>query len=188
MMPEFEKNDNLVFIEDGEDKLMPNRTDLRWETILSPLYDLEFMTVGEYLSSLDETQEVKLKSSNWEITEEEYKAESPYHIWNNQNDELHQNLWKFANELINLVNSHKDDRNYEYARIDLDRALSSCTWWWVDGRFNGYYPTAIQKGLDIMINVVRTIDKLELETRLKFEKKYSEMIYMIWERLWSKSN
>lgn len=184
MMPEFQKNDQLIFIEDGEDKLMPNRTDLRWQTILDPEYELNFKTVGEYLNGLEVEEKVELHDSNWEMTEDEFKKKSYFHIWNDKENDLHKNLWDFAYELIDLVNANTKDQNYEYARKDLDRALSSCTWWWVDGRFNGYYPTAIQKGLDIMINVVRTFNDLDIEKRLHYEKRYSEILFLIWKRFW----
>jgi len=187
------ENDNLIFIEDGEDKLIPTKDNLYWniklKNILGKDILLNYMTSGEYFLSLSSTNinYVDLNNGNWEITEDEYLQKSFYHIWDNKNDELHQLLWNLINDILELVHKQENDKNNEFIRNQLDMALSSCTWWWVDGRFNGYYPTAIQKGLDIMINTIRSFDKLELDTRLKFEKIYSQILYKIWERHWKKS-
>jgi len=180
---------NLVFIEDGENEVSKvDKNNLWWnerlKDILGTNTDLNYYTVGSYLQSLGQVHKVKLGPSNWEITEEEYNKHSYYHIWDDKNNKLHQALWDFINKIIQLVYKKTEDKNYTYAREELDKAISSCTWWWVDGRFNGYNPTAVQNGLNIMINVIRTINDLSLKERLDFEKQYANILYAIWERHW----
>lgn len=180
----------LVTASDGEIYRKPHKASdwkVDWETLLA-IPRLNFMTGGEYFKFLGPaTREAKPLSGSWQLTEEESAIKSYYHNWNNKDDELHQNLWRLLQEILELKTKVANDANFYYVEKNLDKALASCTWWWVDGRNLGYNPTEVNRGLDMIIDVVRTFKDIDLEERLRFEKLYSEIVYQIWERHWKTS-
>lgn len=181
-----EKNKINVIISDGERQVTEDFGNLKKTDFIEKMFNLKHLTISKYLNELIETIIVKPQKSNWESLESEVKSKSYYHQWDNKADVVHKNLWKLINEVMNLVYGLTSDTNYIFVRSELDKALSSCTWWWVDGRFLGYTPQIIIEGLDVIINVVRSLQNLDLEMRLKFEKDYSKLIYLVWEKHWKK--
>jgi len=184
----------LVTVTDGEiygDH--PNENlwwSIRWNEVSPELMtaednDFNSLTVGEYLNEISgPSQELDLKSSNWEMTKAEEEKLSYFHMWHNPDDNLHSQLWTFLKEIITVLEEHKHDKNFPQVREYMDKALSSCTWWWVDGRYLGYNPTEISKGLTAMITTARSFDHIAVEHRIRFEKLYSEIIYEVWTRHW----
>ncbi len=176
---------NKLFISDGERQVTEDQSNLIKTEIITKFFGgVKHLTVSKYLDSLDNEVKVKPMKSNWESVNTEIEAKSYYHQWDNKSSEIHQRLWKLINSIIKLVNHSTSDSNYKFVRSELDRALSSCTWWWVDGRFLGYSPTEVTIGLNVIINVVRSLQDLNLKTRLKYEKEYSKLLYLIWEKHW----
>ncbi len=177
-----------VIIQDGEFELNENKDDLNWNRFFNDTWgenNYRFLTAGEYFQEINQEElTVNPNPSNWQMTEEEFKKKSFYHIWKNDEDEIHTVLWDFLYKILELHDKHKNDSHVNLSSKELDKALSSCTWWWVDGRFNGYDPTSITHGLNILINVVRSLEDLNPKEKIEFEKIYSEIIFKIWERHW----
>ncbi|MCM8787361.1 MAG: hypothetical protein NC935_04830 [Candidatus Omnitrophica bacterium] len=182
------KNLNNIFIvtaRDGEGyNLNLNKKTLETIEKVVRNKNVETMTISEYLKKIKNKKDVDLKRCNWESDPSEIKRKDYYSIWNNKNNEIHKKLWFFIKNIKKVVDKNKNDPNYFWARKHLDKAFTSCTWWWADGRFKGYNPDEIEKGCLEMIKSIRSLNKLDIYTKIYFEKIYSNIIFKIWEKHW----
>ncbi|MEP7103189.1 MAG: hypothetical protein ABI721_00575 [Candidatus Dojkabacteria bacterium] len=188
----FSQNKYNVIISDGENQINKDKQDIDWSLYLSqsdPGLESRYLTVSEYLKEVENEQDIiPTENSNWQIKEEEKKVGSYYHLWKNDNEPIHKLLWEFLFDVMKVVEQNNSDDNFNFARTELDKGLASCTWWWVDGRIYGYNPTAVVKGLDIIVNAMRTLKDINLETRIRIERSYSEIVFEVWKRHWTNFN
>ncbi|MFS8130661.1 MAG: hypothetical protein ACMG57_01650 [Candidatus Dojkabacteria bacterium] len=184
----FSKYQYTVLINDGEGQVNKEANEIDWNMYLKetePNTQYVYLTASEYLKEVGgKSVELNLVKSNWQQTEDEKKISSYYHLWENDSEPIHKLLWEFLFETMKIVKKNESDVNFEMSRRELDKALASCTWWWVDGRIYGYNPTAIEMGAYAMINAVRSLKHEDKETRIKMEKMYSDLIFEVWKRHW----
>lgn len=185
----FSQNIYNVIISDGENQVTKENNEINWNIYLKetePNVKKVFLTSTEYLNEVEKSgsEEIETVNGNWQLTEKEKEINSFYHLWKNDNEPIHKQLWDLVYQVLKIVNENQDDQNFSNSRTNLDKALASCTWWWVDGRIYGYNPTAIEMGSFAMVNAVRSLEGIDKETRIKIEKEYSELIYEVWKRHW----
>lgn len=181
---EVQQYEYLTIVSDGENQVQ-NGELAKIQKVVSYKNEVQTLTVKEYLENFQATQIVEVTNSTWQMTNEEKLAGNCFANWDDSQNEVHKQLWQFVSQIRNVVRDNVDDMNYEFVRGELDKAIASCTWWWADGRILGYVPQEIEKGLGVMINVIRSLQSLKLETQLEFEKKYAEISYKIWEKHWT---
>ncbi len=147
-------------------------------------------TVSEYLSELQEVEEVKLVDGSWESTEEEIKKKKPFMLWDDPKNKIHSKLWDLTTLAIETINKSAEDPNYGWARMHLDRGLASCTYWWASARdfklFSAlaWNPDEIEKGLEELIKSIRSLDKIDCKIKIKAEQIYVKIKHKIWEKHW----
>jgi predicted glycosyl hydrolase (DUF1957 family) len=177
-----------ILISDAENQITSQNMEINWNSYL--FYDLHgqeisYLTTNEYFAKIakNETQ-VQLRPSTWQTSEEDFKSNDYYALWDKKDNLLHKALWDFVTDITKVIENHQHDSYYSAAHEEFDHGLSSCTWWWIDGRISGYNPTNISKGLEFLINSIRTLKELNFEQRISFEKRYTELVYLIWEKHW----
>ena len=184
----FSHNKYNVLISDGENQINKEENDIDWTLYLKktePNSEYIYLTASEYLAEIENNKvEINTVNGNWQLTKEEKEINSYYHLWKNDNEPIHKMLWELLYEVMKIVEDNTEDQNFNLARSELDKSLASCTWWWVDGRINGYDPTAIELGARTMVNAMRSFWDIDTDTRIRIEKLYSELLFKVWERHW----
>ena len=146
----------------------------------------------EFLSSLKEKIEIKPLASSWESTASEIRRGLPFILWHNNKNKIHKLLWQLANLAITTVNQYQTDQNYSWARIHLNRGLSSCTFWWASARdfklFSSisWNPDEIERGTNELIKSIRSLTgKNTKGAKITGEKLYIKIKRLIWRKHWS---
>ncbi len=146
---------------------------------------------SEWLEIIKKSKQIILRSGNWESTLKQIKNKNYYFVWDNSENKIQKNLWILCNLAYKSLKQNKKDSNFDWCRKSMDKAWSSCFWWWASGEklstFSpiAWHPDVIIRGLDIMINVVRSLQKLDKNTRLKAERIYANTVYLIWKKHWT---
>ena len=155
---------------------------------------IESLTVSEYLSKINKIEKIKINETHWEADEKHLKNKIFFHLWNNKKNKIHKKIWIFINKIIEIINQNKSDSNFIFARKHLDKGLNSCTWWWSSGEKidihspKSWNPDFIEIGLKEMIKSVRSLKNIKDSQKIKLEKLYSKIIFLIWKEHWSKHN
>lgn len=156
--------------------------------------DVSILTVKKYLSSLSKKKSISLRTASWETTEEEIKKGVPFSLWHDPKNNIHNLLWEIVEEAYKLLNKHKKDKNYKWARNHLDRGLSSCTFWWASGKKLSIFspltwnPDMIDNGSEELIKVSRSLDSASEKDKIKMEKLYINIKKTTWLTHWVKYN
>jgi predicted glycosyl hydrolase (DUF1957 family) len=164
----------------------------RFENLLKN-ENLETKTISEYLSGLEDIENVKIHSCSWESSEDELAKGVPYFLWNNKENKIHQKLWQLAYLSHRTVGRYKNDPNYAWARWHLVRGLASCSFWWASEKdfshIMGPYawnPDEIERGTNELIRAVRALDDVATRrTKIKAEQLYIEIKRLVWEKHWT---
>jgi len=148
-------------------------------------------TVSEYLQSLKEETICRPIPSNWDSEPVELKQNKPYFLWYNKKNKIHMKLWKLANLAYELVESHEGKEDYWWARLHLERGMSSCTFWWAsdkDFKLFGspaWKPDEVEKGANELIRSIRSLD-IDKKIKIKAEKLYFKLKRQLWLKHWKK--
>lgn len=149
-------------------------------------------TISKYLSQLKTTKTITPKKANWESTPQELKNKVYYGLWDDPKNKIHKLLWDLRELAIKTINKNTRDPQYSWARNHLDRGLASCSWWWAAEKQPDAFspitwnPTEIEKGLKELISSVRSLEKINPQTKLKAEKIYLSLVKLIWNKHWKK--
>ena len=159
------------------------------------------MTVSQYLKTLlasrrsgKQTQVISLRDSSWETSLKDLKQNIPFALWQNPKNPIHQVLWQLTNFSIGLVKKYPKDQNYFWARLHLDRGLSSCTFWWASakkvGIFSGlaWHPDMVDNGVEELVRSVRSLKQASSQEKIQAERYYAKAKRLIWETHWRKYN
>lgn len=150
-------------------------------------------TISNFIESFEEDIEsVDLRSSSWESEEIDINAGRPFALWYDNRNKIHRDLWRLSNLALSLEDKFPHDKNQEYYRWHLVRALASCTFWWASANdfsasFGPYAwnPDIVEKGLEDLIRSVRTLsDKKSLKYKLKAEALYIGVKKRLWQKHW----
>lgn len=155
-------------------------------------------TVSEFIKEREENkikiEELELASCSWETQVDELGSKQVFALWNNEDNEIHQELWKLANLAMSLDKEFSQDKNYKWYRWHLVRGIASCTFWWASAHdFRAVFgpkawsPDTIERGLDDMIRSIRSLDSIESKKyKLEAENYYLKIKKLIWEDHWTK--
>lgn len=147
------------------------------------------LTASAYLDSLSEITTTNPVASNWDAEEKDLQDNLPYSLWYNPNNKIQNKLWSLAENAYELVEAREDAPDYWWARLHLERGLSSCTFWWASGKdfklFSGpaWKPDEIEKGANQLIKAIRSLS-VDKEVKLRAEKQYLEILHDIWHKHW----
>ena len=153
--------------------------------------EIDTITISEYLEKLKIKKDIKPIASSWESTKEELEKKLPYHLWCDKRNKIQAKLWMLANLGIKTIAKHKGDSNYKWARLHLDKGLSSCTFWWASAREFGSFgpiswnPDEIERGTNELIRSIRALENTTTrKTKIKAEKLYIKIKSMVWRNHW----
>ncbi len=149
-------------------------------------------TISNFISKHKERECIKLLTCSWNTTEKEIKKGEPFNLWKNPKNKIQIELWNFANLAYKLMEKHKNDQNYNWARWHFVRGLASCTFWWASSQdFRSLFgpiswnPDEIERGINEFIRSIRSLaDSTTHRTKMNAEKKYIKLKKMIWEKHW----
>ena len=151
------------------------------------------LKVSEYLESLVVKESIDLRPAAWESSLADIKKNIPYLFWNDPKNIIHHDLWLLANLAIKLVNKYSDDQNYFWARQHLDKALSSCTWWWAADKKPSafseitWHPDMIDHGLEELVRSIRSLSRATRLEKISAEKIYLRLKQAVWFKHWHKN-
>src|SRR5262249_24823968 len=143
--------------------------------------DIQMQTVSEYIASLEKEHASRVSiephAGSWESTLQEQKARIPFALWDDPKNNIHQELWKLAAAVIDMVEHNTNDPHYDLARSKLDKGLASCAWWWASERILGAFspltwnPTEIEKGAFMLQDAIRSCKQLPRKEYTRVEKR-----------------
>lgn len=96
--------------------------------------DVETLTLTEYLQNLKKKKTIRPKESSWSTEENEMAKHTPFNLWQNPKNPVHQLQWQLLNLAIKVVNENKNSRHYQIARAYLDENLYSDPFWWASAQ------------------------------------------------------
>lgn len=186
------KKDRLIITAtDGE---MYGHFHKDWQDHLKQILESEqikSIKVSEYIERLKEVQPIQLRSASWETKAKQIKKNNPFSIWYNKSNPIHKRLWQLAHMAMKEVENHKQDPNYYWARLHLDRGLASCSWWWAsEVKTSAFAPLAwspdeILKGATELIKSIRSINTLSAAKKIQTEKIYLSLQEKTWTKHWN---
>lgn len=157
---------------------------------------LKTATISTFLKARPKKKIVKIgiAPSSWESMPSELKKNHPYHLWQNKDNKIQNDLWKLAKLAWRLDTKYKNDKNYYWYRWHLVRGLASCTFWWASARdFSKIYgpyawsPDDIERGLEDLVRSVRSFNDIKTKkAKIEAEKYYLRIKKNIWSEHWKK--
>jgi len=186
------KNKFLITAHDGEMYGHWHKNGDQYYKAVFTNKNIKHLTVSEYISQLKSTESINPKNASWETTESDLKQKLPYALWHNPKNKIHGLLWDLRNIAIKSVNRDSNDPQYFWARSHLDRGLASCSWWWAAEKRPDAFspitwnPTEIEKGLKELVNSIRSLAKLNKQTKIQAEDVYIKLTRAIWKKHWKK--
>ncbi|MBI4128066.1 MAG: hypothetical protein HY459_03275 [Parcubacteria group bacterium] len=143
---------------------------------------IDAVTVSELFDRFTTIETVSLVPSTWETTEADLARKAPYPLWNDPQNGIHAALNELMALAINVVNEHKEDSHYAYARTYLDRGLHSCSLWSASPWWN---PDMVIAGATEVIRAVRSLENLDPKTRLDAEELFLKVQERAWRKHWT---
>lgn len=154
--------------------------------------EIKTLTISEFLSGLKEKVEIEPLASSWESTAAELERGAPFILWRNDKNKIQKLLWQLADLAITTVNQYQTDGNYSWARLHLNKGLSSCTFWWASARdfklFSSisWNPDEIERGANELIRSIRSLADLNTRAaKIAGEKIYIKIKQLIWRKHWN---
>ncbi len=156
---------------------------------------LKTITISEYIDLNNETlQDIKLRKSSWESTEQELLDNNPYILWNDSKNKIQQGIWQLADLALSMKNKYPQDSNLSWHRWHLSRGLASCWFWWASAYdFTHNYgplawsPDQIEKGLNDLLRSIRCFQhEGSKKDKIVAEKLVANLRQEIWLKHWQK--
>jgi len=156
--------------------------------------NLETATFSEFINKQKQLEKVSLRASNWESTPAELKRGEPFALWYSRKNKIQVELWKFAKFADLALVKYPKDKNIKWARWHLVRGLASCNFWWASGKdfkiiFGpvAWNPDDIERHMSELLRAIRSLEnKKTLPLKIKAEKMYTEIRFLIWQEHWRK--
>lgn len=147
--------------------------------------EIEVVTISQLLDIFPRGSLIEPKPSSWSTSGEDLKADNPYPLWAEANNQIHQLQWEHMNICIDMVAKAMkwaDNENSKYyaniARGLLDRALHSDQFWWASER-TAWDINLINKGLmqqtEALLNAYKAIKTSGASDEEKSECYYREI-------------
>ncbi|MFA6307510.1 MAG: polysaccharide deacetylase family protein [Patescibacteria group bacterium] len=190
-----EKNEPSQTIITGTDGEIYGHFHKDWQGHLEKILqnkNLTVQTVSEYLKNSKNEQKINLRAASWESLDSELKNSIPFALWSHPKNKIHSLLWRLVFLAISLIDKYKQDKNWHWARTHLDRALSSCTFWWASARKPSDFspltwnPDMIDNGSEELIKSIRSLALANKQEKIKAEKIYIDIKKSTWFSHWNK--
>lgn len=112
----------------------PN-TEKLWEYLVTR-EDIITANSGELLKKYHDFQEIDLAASSWSSEVDDFSVNSPYILWKDRHNPIHQKQWQLVGLVLDLMaKAEKNkDKNVNQAQDLLDKALASDQFWWASMR------------------------------------------------------
>jgi len=155
---------------------------------------LQTLTVSEYINSLNEIEQIDLRNSSWESTQEELDKDIPFALWKNPENPLHEKLWQLANIAIEAIENNSEDPDLYWAQLHLDYGLASCTFWWASAKkfhalgLESWNPEEINKGVNQLLKSIRALKNLDNKIKIDAEYLAAEVKKDVWQTHWKRLN
>jgi alpha-amylase/alpha-mannosidase (GH57 family) len=160
------------------------------KVIVSP--EVEIKTVSRYLASLKSKTTITLRAASWESTEQEVKSGMPFSLWADPKNKIHQDLWALLKLAGHLIKKYPKDSGFQWARMHLDQASTSCTFWWASARQPSdfspltWHPDMIDNGAEELVRSVRSLERATIHEKMQAEKLYLNIKKNTWVTHWKK--
>jgi len=183
----FPKDQYLITATDGEifgHHYQEREKILAW-ALRNP--DITTVSFSELSARFTKKQEIVINKGTWETTEDDINEDVPYPLWKHPDNKIHSLEWKLTEMAIEALKKEPtDDMELKFAsaRALLDRGLHSCHYWWASAR-PYWSPDMIMKGLNIIINAIRTSPTASMKLKREAEGIYSDLIREVWDWHWS---
>ena len=154
--------------------------------------NVETKTVSKYLSGLKQKNNIDLRIGTWESSEVELKNKTPFILWADPKNKIHQDLWSLVKLASHLIKKYAKDPSYQWARAHLDQAMTSCTFWWASDRklsdFSPltWHPDMIDNGVEELVRSVRSLERASRSEKMQAEKLYLNIKKNTWTIHWKK--
>lgn len=149
-------------------------------------------TVSKYLTGLKKKKIISLRSGTWESSEQEIGNNIPFILWNDPKNKIHQDLWALVKLASHLLKKYPKDPGFQWARLHLDQASTSCTFWWASARQPSdfspltWHPDMIDNGVEELVRSVRSLAKATIKEKMQAEKLYLSVKKNTWTTHWKK--
>ncbi len=107
--------------------------DLFWEQLVTSK-GVTTLTISEMLKKNKRTKIISPKRASWSAQEREIKNGTPYALWDDPRNPIHQNLWRLIRHVSSRIGQKRTHPNYQQARILFDRRLASDQFWWASAK------------------------------------------------------
>jgi alpha-amylase/alpha-mannosidase (GH57 family) len=105
--------------------------------------EIQVVTISKLFEIFQKGQNIEPRASSWSTSLDDIKANNPYPLWKDPNNQIHQLLWRHLKIALEITRKAQDvavDQNSKHfsdiARALLDSALHSCQFWWASKRPN----------------------------------------------------
>ena len=171
-----------------------------FEKLLAKLGQLKIdtITISQFIEQRDklEHRKIKLLKSSWESQVGEIQNNKSYLLWYDKKNKIQKLLWEFAEYAQEIYFANQSDYNIWWSRWHLMRGLASCTFWWASKRDMGHVfgpiawnPDQIELGANELVRAIRDLESsTDLNTKLKAENMYLEIIKTLWKEHWAQYN
>ncbi len=184
------KNQTLITAHDGELYGHHHKDDRGYYEKIFTHSDIQHMTISDYSETLTDIVTINPTEGNWETTLEDRSNNVPFALWNDPQNNIHQDLWKFARSTAEILTKHTDDPSYSEIELNFHKGLASCTWWWASNKKIGPFspitwnPSEIEEGVKELLSVTRSLKKIPIKVRLDIEERAHTLMLNIWKKHW----
>lgn len=144
--------------------------------------EIQVVTISQLYDKFRRGQFIEPRSSSWSTSLEDIKANNPFPLWKDPNNNVHQLLWRHLKLSIDLTRKAQDlatDQNSKHfadiARALLDGAMHSCQFWWASKR-PMWDVNMVEQGLmqqrEVVFNAYKAIAATSLPEETKTEHYY----------------
>ncbi len=91
-------------------------------------------TISELLHKYSKEKIISPRRASWSSQQREIKRGSPYVLWDDPHNTIHQLQWRLLRHVTDLVEGSKRASTYKTARALLDKRLASDQFWWASAK------------------------------------------------------
>ncbi|MDD5039535.1 MAG: hypothetical protein PHY34_00105 [Patescibacteria group bacterium] len=107
--------------------------DAFWEQLVTA-QRVQTVTISELLARYQKRETISPRRASWSSQEREIEQGSPYVLWDDPHNPIHELQWRLLRHVTSLVEEQKQNPLYMKARELLDRQLSSDQFWWASAK------------------------------------------------------
>lgn len=138
---------------------------------------VQTVTYTQALKKYSSFKPVSPHPSSWASSERELKKGIAFELWDHPNNPIHKLQWELFSLVTDTIIHSKKDKNFENARILMDKSISSDFFWWASAH-PWWSVEIIYEGVSRLIKLMNSLDS---PPPAKFKKSIllSEKIYKL---------